>query len=112
MSQEDRETLILSCFYYNIGKVKLPYEVLLKPEKLTPEELATVRKHPALGYQLLNNSALSQRIKNVTAMHHERMDGSGYPFGSKGEKIDLFARYVGIIDTYIAMASPEATATP
>lgn len=108
MNQEDKEILILSCFYYDIGKLKLPYEILWKSGKLTPEELAVVQKHPALGYQLLNNTSVNQRIKNVTAMHHERMDGSGYPFHTKGNKIDVFARYVAIIDTYIAMASPRS----
>lgn len=108
MPQDDKETLILSCFYYDIGKLKLPYEILWKPGKLTEEEFAIVKKHPAIGYQFLNNTKVSQRIKNVTAMHHERMDGSGYPFHIKGTKIDVFARYVAIIDTYIAMASPRA----
>ena len=108
MNQEDKETLILSCFYYDIGKLKLPYNVLWKPGKLSAEEFAIVQKHPALGYQILNGTSVNQRIKNVTAMHHERMDGSGYPFHTKGNKIDLFARYVGIIDTYIAMASPRS----
>ncbi len=108
LNPEDKENLILSCFYYDIGKLKLPYEVLWKSEKLTPKEFALIQKHPALGYQLLNNTALNQRIKNVTAMHHERMDGSRYPFHSKGNKIDVLARYVAIIDTYIAMASPRS----
>lgn len=108
LNDEDKETLILSCFYYDIGKLKLPYEVLWKPGKLTPEEFEIVKKHPAIGYQLLSHTSVNQRIKNVVAMHHERMDGSGYPFHTQGNKIDLFARYVGIIDTYIAMASPRS----
>ena len=108
MNDEDKETLILSCFYYDIGKLQLPYNVLWKPGKLTPEEFAIVQKHPALGYQLLNGTSVDQRIKSVAAQHHERMDGSGYPFHTKGNMLDLFSRYVGIIDTYIAMASPRS----
>lgn len=108
MNDEDKEILILSCFYYDIGKLQLPYNILWKPGKLTPEEFAIVQKHPALGYQLLNGTALNQHIKNVAAQHHERMDGTGYPFHTKGNMIDVFSRYAGIIDTYIAMASPRS----
>jgi len=108
LSGKDREMLILSSFCYDVGKMKLPYEILWKPGKLTEEEFAIVKKHPALGYQLLNNPKINVHIKNVAAMHHERMDGSGYPFHIRGNKIDIFARYVGIIDTYIAMASPRS----
>ena len=111
MSDEDRDMLILSCFYYDIGKLQLPYDLLWKPGKLTEDEYATVKKHPVIGYSLLNNTTLDQHIKNVVIMHHERMDGSGYPYHMKGSGIDMFARYVAIIDTYIAMASPRSYRT-
>lgn len=109
LNEEDKKTLILSCFYYDIGKLKLPYELLWKSGKLSEEEYTLVKKHPVIGYAILNNtSSVSQRIKNAVIMHHERMDGSGYPYHMKGSKIDVFARYVAIIDTYIAMASPRS----
>lgn len=112
MEQKDKETLILSCFYYDIGKLKLPYELLWKSGKLSEEEYAMVKKHPVIGYAILNNtSSVDQRIKNAVIMHHERMDGSGYPYHMKGSGIDIFARYVAIIDTYIAMASPRSYRT-
>lgn len=108
MSEEDKRTLILSCFYYDIGKLRLPYELLWKPGKLSEEEYAEIKKHPVIGYAVLNSVALDQHIKNVVIMHHERMDGSGYPYHMTGDKIDPFARYVAIIDTYTAMASPRS----
>lgn len=112
MEKTDKETLILSCFYYDIGKLKLPYELLWKSGRLSEEEYALVKKHPVIGYAILNNtSSVDQRIKNAVIMHHERMDGSGYPYHMKGSKIDIFARYVAIIDTYIAMASPRSYRT-
>lgn len=112
MDRKDKETLILSCFYYDIGKLKLPYELLWKSGRLSEEEYALVKKHPVIGYAILNNtSSVDQRIKNAVIMHHERMDGSGYPYHMKGTKIDVFARYVAIIDTYIAMASPRSYRT-
>lgn len=112
MDKKDKETLILSCFYYDIGKLRLPYELLWKSGKLSEEEYALVKKHPVIGYAILNNtSSVDQRIKNAVIMHHERMDGSGYPYHMKGSGIDLFARYIAIIDTYIAMASPRSYRT-
>lgn len=113
LSQADRETLILSCFYYDIGKLRLPYDLLWKSGKLSDEEFAQVKKHPVIGYALLNNSKapVDQRVKNAVIMHHERMDGSGYPYHMKGSGIDVFARYVAIIDTYIAMASSRSYRT-
>lgn len=108
MSAADKRLLILSSFYYDIGKLKLPYELLWKPGKLSEEEYNEIRKHPVIGYAVLNGTSLDQHIKNVVIMHHERMDGSGYPYHMKGDKIDLFARYVAIIDTYTAMASPRS----
>lgn len=107
MRSEEKNILILSCFYYDIGKLRLPYEILWKSGKLTSEEYDMVKKHPEIGYSILSNTTLDRRIKNAVIMHHERMDGSGYPYHMKGAKIDVFARYVAIIDTYIAMASPR-----
>lgn len=110
LNEKDTETLVLSCFYYDIGKLMLPYQVLWKPDRLTQEEYELVKKHPVLGYSIVNNNTVnvSQSVKNAIIMHHERMNGSGYPYHMRGEKIDIFARYIGIIDTYIAMASPRS----
>ena len=108
LSGEKKDILILSCFYYDIGKMQLPYELLWKPGKLNENEYELVKKHPVIGYSLLEKTDLDQRIKNAVLMHHERMDGSGYPDGLKGSDIELSARYVAIIDTYIAMASPRS----
>ncbi|MCH5337169.1 MAG: HD domain-containing protein [Acetatifactor sp.] len=107
MSEEDREELILSGFYYDIGKLKLPYDVLWRPGKLSQEEFDVVKKHPSIGWAMLGNTGLSSHIQDAVLMHHERMDGSGYPKHAKGDEISIFARYIAIIDTYIAMASPR-----
>lgn len=108
LSEKDTRTLILACFYYDIGKLKLPYEILWKPGKLTNEEYATIKKHPAIGHTLVRYTSLSEKIKDAVLMHHERMDGSGYPQHLQGDEIHYFARYIAIIDTYIAMASPRS----
>ena len=108
MNEEDKRTLILCGFYYDIGKLKLPYEILWKPGKLTDEEYEMVKKHSVLGYSIVRDLYIDEHIKNAVIMHHERLDGSGYPYHMKGEKIDIFARYIAIIDAYIAMASPRS----
>lgn len=108
MPEEEKRMMILCGFYYDIGKLKLPYEILWKPGKLTDEEYELVKKHPVIGYALLKNTPLDEHIKNAVIMHHERMDGTGYPYHMKTTKIDVYARYVAMIDTYIAMASPRS----
>lgn len=108
MSEEDKNILILCGFYYDIGKWKIPFEILWSPRKLTDDEYKIVQSHPITGYALVcNNPNLNEHIKNAIIMHHERLDGSGYPYHSSGEKIDVFARYIAIIDAYVAMASPR-----
>jgi putative nucleotidyltransferase with HDIG domain len=108
MDKEARNTLILCGFYYDIGKLKLPYELLWKPGKLTPEEFKLVQTHPVVGYKMVRELELEEHVKNAVIMHHERLDGSGYPYHMRGQKIDVYARYIAIIDAYIAMASPRS----
>lgn len=108
LSDEEKKLLILCGFYYDIGKWNIPNDILWKPTKLTDEEFAMVKKHPVSGYAIVRNDTnLNEHIKNTVIMHHERYDGSGYPYHMKGEKIDKYARYLAIVDTYVAMASPR-----
>lgn len=108
MDNDEKETLILSCFFYDIGKLRLPYQILWKSGRLTDDEYELVKKHPVIGYSILSNcKSINQHIKNATIMHHERMNGTGYPYHMSGDKIDIYARYLSIIDTYIAMTSPR-----
>lgn len=107
MPEEDKKDLILSGFYYDIGKLKLPYEVLWSSEKLSEEQFNVIKKHTAVGWAMLGNANLPSRVLEAVLMHHERMDGTGYPHHAKGDEINLFARYIAIVDTYIAMASPR-----
>lgn len=105
MSPADKEILVLSGFFYDIGKLKLPYEILWKPGDLNNVEYATIKTHPVLGYEMARTQSLDPHILNAIFMHHERCDGTGYPSGLKKEQIDLFARYIAIVDAYEAMTS-------
>ncbi|MCM1111845.1 MAG: HD domain-containing protein [Muribaculum sp.] len=108
MDETQKNILILCGFYYDIGKLQLPYELLWKSGKLTPEEFKLIQTHPVVGYSRIRNLDLDDHVKNAVIMHHERLDGSGYPYHMQGQKIDVYARYMAIIDAYIAMASPRS----
>lgn len=106
---EERKRLLIMCgFFYDIGKFKLPYDILWKPDKLSDQEYALVKTHPAIGYEMVRYVHLNDHIKNAIFMHHERMNGLGYPNGLSGQQIDEFARLIAIVDAYIAMASPRS----
>ncbi len=108
MDGEAKNNLILCGFYYDIGKLRLPYELLWKPGRLTDEEFKIIQSHPVVGYALVRGLELNDHVKNAVIMHHERLDGSGYPYHMTGQKIDVYARYIAIVDAYIAMASPRS----
>lgn len=104
-SEDDMDLLTLCGLLHDIGKSKIPNEIIEKPGKLTPEEYEEIKKHPVLGYNLIKNLHLDQRIKNAVLLHHERFDGRGYPFGLTGSEIDDFTSIVSIADVYDAMTA-------
>lgn len=108
MDEQSRNIMILCGFYYDIGKIQLPYQILWKRGKLTPEEFNVVKSHPVVGYNMICRLNLNEHVKNAVIMHHERLDGSGYPYHLQGARIDVYARYIAIVDAYIAMASPRS----
>ncbi len=108
MNAEAKKTMILCGFYYDIGKLQLPNELLWKPSRLTDEEFQQVKEHVHIGYNLVSKLNLNDHIKNAVIMHHERLDGTGYPFQLNASVIDPYARYMAIVDAYVAMASPRS----
>lgn len=90
---------------HDIGKMGLPSEILTKPGKLTPTEYEYVKSHSQLGYNILNPISFPWPVSDIVLQHHERIDGSGYPNGLKGEEILLAARIMGVADVVEAMAS-------
>lgn len=109
---EDLETITLCGLLHDIGKLLVPSEIILKPTKLTKEEYSLIQTHSLLGYELLKDQELDNQIKNVALLHHERCDGSGYPYGYKGDLIDSYTKLVSIADVYDAMASPRVYRGP
>ena len=104
-SKEDIDILTLSGLLHDIGKSKIPKEIILKPGKLTDEEYAVMKQHSLRGYEILKNLPLDSRIKRAALMHHERGDGTGYPLGLVREDIDSFSLIVSIADVYDAMST-------
>lgn len=112
MSQEDIEVLTLAGLLHDIGKLLVPSSILDKPSSLTEKEFAVIKMHPMNGYELIKKLPLDRRIQQAVLMHHERCDGSGYPSGMKGKRIDNFAKIVAICDTYDAMTSARVYRAP
>jgi putative two-component system response regulator len=91
--------------FHDIGKIAIRDAILLKPSRLTPEEMAEIRKHPVVGRELLSGMKTLSFALDVVYGHHERLDGSGYPDGLSGESIPLTARVTTIADIYDAMTT-------
>ncbi|MCA1032183.1 HD domain-containing protein [Bacillus timonensis] len=99
--------LNLGSFLHDIGKVKVPDHILNKPGKLTDEEMAIMKQHPVYGREIIEETNFPNLLEAVTIVeqHHERYDGSGYPFGLKHDEISIGALIVAVVDTYDAMTT-------
>jgi putative nucleotidyltransferase with HDIG domain len=103
--KEQIETIARGAFLHDIGKMAIPDNILNKPGKLTPDEVAIMREHCHLGYKLVRKIPVLQEAAEIVYSHQERFDGSGYPRGLKGEGIPLGARIFSIADTLDAITS-------
>ncbi|GAA5174010.1 MULTISPECIES: HD-GYP domain-containing protein [Halomonadaceae] len=109
------EELGLAGMLHDVGKMKLNRAILDKPGKLTAAEFAHIRTHALQGYQMLvDDPGIPLAVKNTSRDHHERLDGTGYPYGKRSEEIGLIARIIAIVDTYDAITSdrPYSKARP
>jgi len=105
MPRQDRSALIVSGMMHDIGKTRIHPKILYKPGKLTDEEFAEIKKHTVHGYRILEKSNLPNVVKLAALMHHEKLDGSGYPLRITHSDIDLVAMTVAICDVYEAMTA-------
>ncbi|MEG2082527.1 MAG: HD-GYP domain-containing protein, partial [Oscillospiraceae bacterium] len=102
------KSLALAGMLHDVGKLKIPKEILDKPARLTEEEFCKMKKHPEYAYQKLSLcSSISAVVLDAVACHHEKYDGSGYPYNLAGEEIPVFARIIAIADVYDALTSPR-----
>jgi hypothetical protein len=103
---EDRlRNLRIAGTLHDLGKFAIPSDLLSKPGKLTPQEFALIKTHPQVAYNILEPISLPGNTAQIILQHHERLNGSGYPPGLKGEEILLEARILGVADVMEAMCS-------
>ncbi len=105
LDEADTQQIKLGARIHDIGKIGIPDSILLKPQKLTDEEMDIIKQHPTIGVQLLRNISFFKNILPIVKHHHERWDGAGYPDGLAGQDIHLWARIVGLADAYEAMTA-------
>jgi HD-GYP domain-containing protein (c-di-GMP phosphodiesterase class II) len=106
---DEMEALILAAVLHDLGKIKVPSEILLKPDSLTEEEYDVIKCHPAWGAEMIEFDAPGnprrKMVADIVRHHHERYDGWGYPDGLKGERIPYLSQIVAIADAFDAMTS-------
>ncbi len=105
LEKEVLRDLELGALLHDIGKIGVPDAVLRKPAKLNEEEWAKMKLHPQHGQKILRNIPFLEGAARIVGQHHERWDGEGYPFGLRGEDIDIGARIFAVVDAFDAMVS-------
>jgi len=105
LDEERIKGVYLCATIHDIGKIQLPADILSKPSKLTDAEYMLIQSHPECGYNILKDVKFSWPVADVAYQHHERIDGSGYPQGLKGDQICLEARIISVADVVEAMNS-------
>lgn len=105
LSEKEQERIYLAALLHDIGKIGIPDSILLKPGRLTKEEYEIIKLHPVLSYELLKDINPISDILNSIKFHHERIDGTGYPEGLKGNQIPFGSRIIAVADSFDAMTS-------
>ena len=114
MAEDKRDTIEFAAMLHDVGKVAIPDSIILKPDRLTADEFATIKTHTTLGHTILSesNSPYLNVGAEIALSHHERYDGTGYPQGLRGSEIPLAARIVTVADIYDALTSKRPYADP
>jgi response regulator RpfG family c-di-GMP phosphodiesterase len=105
LSSEEVDLVRLGGRLHDIGKIGVPDSILLKPGRLSSDEFSVIRRHPAMGGEILRPVPSLAQILPIVLYHHERIDGKGYPEGLQGSSIPLWARITAVGDTYHALTS-------
>ncbi len=102
---EDIDAIRMAASIHDLGKISIPAEILSKPGKISEYEFRLIQNHPQIGYEILRTIEFPWPIAEIVLQHHERMNGSGYPNGLRGEEISLIARILSVADVVEAMVS-------
>jgi diguanylate cyclase (GGDEF)-like protein len=109
---QDVEEVVFTGRVHDLGKLFVPDRILNKPGPLTEGEFAVIKTHPQVGAEVLRTIPRIEKVAQAVESHHEAFDGSGYPFGLKGENIPLFGRIIAVADAYANMTSERSFAPP
>jgi cyclic di-GMP phosphodiesterase len=105
LDHDDVAALHRGGFLHDIGKVGIPDAVLLKTSRLTAEEYAVMKQHTIIGDRVCSELRSLQRVRPIVRHHHERLDGTGYPDGLRGDEIPLLAQITSVVDVYDAITT-------
>ncbi|HET7459380.1 MAG TPA: HD domain-containing phosphohydrolase [Gemmatimonadaceae bacterium] len=108
LDDAEQTTVRLGAYLHDVGKVRVPHEIINKPGRLTNEEFAVMKRHPEYGVELLAGIEFPWDITPMIRSHHERYDGSGYPDRLRGDEIPLTAQIIGIADVYDALTTTRS----
>jgi len=112
VDEKTKREIGFGALLHDVGKIAVPDQILLKPDKLTEEEWGEMRKHPDAGYRIVKRIGFLKEAAEIVFAHHEQFDGSGYPLGLKGESIPLGARMFMVVDAYDALTSERPYRSP
>jgi putative two-component system response regulator len=105
LSEEELAALFRGGYLHDIGKIGIPDAILLKDGRLNESEYRQIKEHPVIGDRLCGELRSLRQVRPIVRHHHERLDGSGYPDGLKGDEIPLLAQIMGIVDVYDALTT-------
>jgi putative nucleotidyltransferase with HDIG domain len=106
LPESEIKLLMLAGILHDVGKSKIPIEILNKKGPLTQEEFEVIKNHPLYGFEIIkDNTGINKKVKEAVLMHHEKENGTGYPFGIKSVSISGFAKIVSIADAFDALTS-------
>lgn len=108
LDAEEIDALHRGGYLHDVGKIGVPDSILLKRGPLTPEEIVVMQRHTLIGDALCAPLQSLRRVRPIVLGHHERIDGSGYPSGLRGDDVPLLAQLVGIVDVYDALTSERS----
>ncbi|HEX6435179.1 MAG TPA: HD domain-containing phosphohydrolase [Gemmatimonadales bacterium] len=108
LDEAQQTTIRIGAYLHDLGKVRVPHEILNKPGALTPEEFRVIQMHPVWGVELLATVEFPWDIKPIIRWHHERHDGTGYPDRLKGDEIPVNAQIICIVDVYDALTTTRS----
>jgi putative nucleotidyltransferase with HDIG domain len=105
LNKKDLETLRISGLFHDVGKIGTRDDIILKSDKLNAVEYDEIKKHPLKGAHILSAVSMFKEVVPLVKCHHEKIDGTGYPEGLKGDEIPFLARIIAVADAFDAMMS-------